>query len=175
MKLLFIALCLSAISSFSLAIVDGHEYVFDQGSELENESRAQMFRQLAEELRCPKCQNQNLSDSNAMIAGDLRRELYSQVKAGNTAQDIVDFMVNRYGEFVLYRPALNEKTVALWYGPVTLLLLALSVFGFVIYQRRSKVKQTVTKQSNEEIISHDEQTRIDALLNQNTDDKSKGE
>ena len=175
MKTILIFLCLSVVSSFSLAIVDGHEYVFDQGSESENLTRAQLFRQLAEELRCPKCQNQNLSDSNAMIAGDLRRELYSQVKAGKTGEDIVDFMVNRYGEFVLYRPAMNNKTVALWYGPVALLLLALSAFTFVIFKRRSKAKKSVNPDLNEEIISNDEQARIDALLNQNTDDKSKGE
>jgi len=175
MKLFFIALCLSVTSSFSLAIVDGHEYVFDQGDEVENLTRAQLFRQLAEELRCPKCQNQNLSDSNAMIAGDLRRELYSQVKAGKTGEDIVDFMVNRYGEFVLYRPALNEKTVALWYGPVALLVLALFIFAVVVLQRRRKAKKAEQNSTNEEVISDDEETRIDALLNQNTEDKSKGE
>ena len=175
MRTFLIFVCLSVVSSFSMAIVDGHEYVFDQGSESENLTRAQLFRQLAEELRCPKCQNQNLSDSNAMIAGDLRRELYSQVKAGKTGEDIVDFMVNRYGEFVLYRPALNDKTVALWYGPVALLLLALTVFAFVIVKRRSQAKKSANQALNEESISQDEAARIEALLNKNTDDQSKGE
>ncbi len=121
----------------ALAIVNGHEYPFIEGSDIENQSRAMLFRQLAEELRCPKCQNQNLADSNAMIASDLRRELYKQVNEGKQAPDIVEFMVSRYGEFVLYNPKVNDKTWLLWYGPIILFVLALIIF-FIIVLKRSK-------------------------------------
>ena len=166
-------LLLLSFTLVSHAIVDGHEYQFDSGDALQNQSRADLFRQLAEELRCPKCQNQNLSDSNAMIAGDLRRELYSQVKDGKNSEEIVDFMVDRYGEFVLYRPALNNKTIALWYGPFVLIAVALFIFIGVIVARKSKSKtdvqslkqeQTDTSVTNDP-LSDDEQKRIDALLN----------
>ena len=149
------------------AIVDGHEYQFNEGSRTENESRAELFQQLAEELRCPKCQNQNLADSNAMIAGDLRRELYSQVKQGKSEQDIIDFMVDRYGEFVLYRPAMNEKTMVLWYGPIALLLLALVIYAAVVYKQRRKERKAVTASADvtdEERISDEEEQRIAQLL-----------
>ena len=117
-----LALCLSLFSLTSLAVVNGHLYPFD------NDVDKKRFEVLAEELRCPKCQNQNLSDSDAMIAGDLRRELYSQIKAGKQGPDIIEFMVKRYGEFVLYRPKLNDKTYVLWYGPM-----ALGAFSFLIF------------------------------------------
>lgn len=164
--------------SQSHAIVDGHEYQFTEGSSVENESRADLFKQLAEELRCPKCQNQNLADSNAMIAQDLRRELYSQVKEGKGEQDIIDFMVDRYGEFVLYKPAMNAKTIVLWYGPVALLILALVVFLVVVLSRRAKAKaelsaQASNKEDAPETISAEEQARIDALLNSDAEESIK--
>ena len=137
LRSIFLILC--CVFSFqALAIVNGHEYPFNQGTDIENQSRAQLFRTLAEELRCPKCQNQNLADSNSMIASDLRRELYQQVKAGKQGNDIIEFMVDRYGEFVLYNPKLNYRTFALWYGPIFLLALAVLVFAFVVYKRRKR-------------------------------------
>ncbi len=142
------------------AIVNGHEYPFEEGSQLENTTRAQLFRTLAEELRCPKCQNQNLADSNAMIASDLRRELYNQVKAGKEGDDIVEFMVNRYGEFVLYKPKMNARTIALWYGPIFLLGIAVCVFAFVLFKRRKKNAQVV----NNDDLDTSESLRIEELL-----------
>ncbi len=148
------------VSMQSHAIVNGHEYPFTQGSEIENQTRAQLFRKLAEELRCPKCQNQNLADSNAMIASDLRRELYSQVKAGKQGEDIVEFMVNRYGEFVLYNPKMNAQTFFLWYGPIILLGLAILTFAFVLFVRRKKTALSV----NDDALDTAESLRIDELL-----------
>lgn len=176
-------LVLFVFSLSAQAIVDGHEYQFNSDDALQNASRAELFRQLAEELRCPKCQNQNLSDSNAMIAGDLRRELYSQVQDGKNSEQIVDFMVNRYGEFVLYRPALNNKTLALWYGPFVLLALAGIIFVSVILARKSKNKPTVVTaetidKSTEQTVdplSADEETRLDELLNSAPSNKTEKE
>jgi cytochrome c-type biogenesis protein CcmH len=79
--------------------------------------------QLAVELRCLVCQNQTLADSNAPLAVDLRKEIREQLKAGKSEQDVVDFMVARYGDFVLYRPPFKATTVALWAGPFAILVL----------------------------------------------------
>jgi len=142
------------------AIVDGHEYPFTDGTDVENYTRAQLFRELAEELRCPKCQNQNLADSNAMIASDLRRELYKQVKAGKEGDDIVDFMVNRYGEFVLYKPKIKGTTLVLWFGPVALFLLALLIFFMVVRSRRKQSKQDI----KDNVLDAQELQRVQQLL-----------
>jgi cytochrome c-type biogenesis protein CcmH len=153
----FIILMFLGFSPLSFSMVDGHEYVFDGGSEQENETREQLFQKLAEELRCPKCQNQNLSDSNAMIAGDLRRELYQQVKSGSDGDTIINFMVDRYGEFVLYRPQMGAMTYVLWFGPVVLLFIGLVCLIFII--RKRKQGQVVN-----ETLSVEQQKRIDELL-----------
>jgi cytochrome c-type biogenesis protein CcmH len=78
---------------------------------------------LAHELRCLVCQNQTLADSNAPLAQDLRNQIREQLKAGKTERDVIDFMVARYGDFVLYRPPFKATTVALWTGPFVLLAL----------------------------------------------------
>ena len=78
---------------------------------------------LAHELRCLVCQNQTIADSNAPLAMDLRNQVREQLKAGKSEQDVIDFMVARYGDFVLYRPPFKPSTVVLWAGPLLLLLL----------------------------------------------------
>src|SRR5687767_5298494 len=80
---------------------------------------------LANELRCLVCQNQTLADSNAPLAVDLRNQIREQLGAGKSEQDVLDFMVARYGDFVLYRPPLKLTTVALWLGPFVFLALGL--------------------------------------------------
>ena len=78
--------------------------------EFANDAERDRFRELTKELRCPKCQNQDIADSNAPIATDLRREIYRMLGEGKDNQQILDFMVARYGDFVLYKPALTSKT-----------------------------------------------------------------
>ena len=80
------------------------------------------YHSLSQELRCPKCQNQNIADSNAPIARDLRVVLYEQLEAGASDDEILAFMVARYGEFVRYRPGVDRNTLLLWTSPVLLLL-----------------------------------------------------
>lgn len=92
---------------------------------------------LVEELRCPKCQNQNLADSDSPIAADLRREIRRLLEAGNSDQQIIDFLVARYGEFILYRPAWREHTYLLWLAPAALLGVGLLVVVAVVRQRRA--------------------------------------
>jgi cytochrome c-type biogenesis protein CcmH len=84
---------------------------------------------ISAQLRCLVCQNQSIAESNAELAVDLRRQVNEQIKAGKTDREIVDFMVDRYGDFVLYKPPFNLTTLLLWVGPLALGVLA--VFAFV--------------------------------------------
>lgn len=86
------------------------------------------YQQLIDELRCLVCQNQNLKDSDAELAQDLRRETYEMLQEGKSRQEVIDFMVARYGDFVLYRPQFKSSTYLLWLGPFLLLLIVLVLF-----------------------------------------------
>lgn len=114
MKNLLVACVLGLSLSVQAAI---ETYQFDSP---EQEAR---FRQLGYELRCPKCQNQAIGDSDAEISGDLRAEVYRMLKEGATDAEIKDFMVARYGRYVLYNPPLDQQTLILWFGPAGLLVL----------------------------------------------------
>lgn len=83
-----------------------------------DEAQEQQFRQLTEQLRCPKCQNNSIADSNAMIATDMRRRVYDLMQEGRSRQEIIDYMVARYGNFVTYDPPLTPLTVLLWVLPL---------------------------------------------------------
>jgi cytochrome c-type biogenesis protein CcmH len=97
------------------------------------------YYELIEELRCVVCQNQSLADSNAELAQDLRSEVRSMVNEGLSKPEIKDFLVQRYGDFVLYKPPLKASTVLLWLGPALFLLIAMIVGGLVIRaQRRAR-------------------------------------
>jgi cytochrome c-type biogenesis protein CcmH len=88
----------------------------------ENQEQQDRFNQLTEELRCLVCQNQTLADSDAQLAHDLRSEVHEMLLAGNSNDEIKQFMVERYGDFVLYRPPVQKNTYLLWLGPILLLL-----------------------------------------------------
>jgi cytochrome c-type biogenesis protein CcmH len=94
-------------------------------------------RSLAHELRCLVCQNQTIADSNAPLAVDLRNQIREQLAAGKSDRDVIDFMVARYGDFVLYRPPFKASTVALWLGPFVLLLAGAFVFWRRVARRRA--------------------------------------
>lgn len=96
-----------------------------------------LYKQLVSELRCLVCQNQNLADSNADLAKDLRHQTYTMIKQGKNQQEIVDYMVQRYGDFVLYRPRLSGKTILLWTGPALLLFIGLLVVLKLVRQRHT--------------------------------------
>lgn len=91
---------------------------------------AQRFADLTTVLRCPKCQNQNLADSDSIIAKDLRGQLQMLIKTGQTDRQITDFMVQRYGEFILYDPPFNKGTLVLWLAPFGMVLLGLWALWF---------------------------------------------
>ena len=119
------------------------------------------LQHLSEELRCLVCQNQTIADSNAELAQDLRREIRGMIKDGRSDKEIIDFMVVRYGDFVLYRPPVKGITLLLWGGPVALMLLGLVVL--VRYLRRR-----ATRIADDRPLSADETSRADALLKENT-------
>ncbi len=119
------------LASQALAVIETYDF-----SSPDLEVR---YQQLSEELRCPKCQNQNIADSNAPIAQDLRKLLHQQLEAGASNEEILDYMVARYGEFVRYRPRFGGTTVFLWLAPVLLLMAAAGVLAATLRSRSSAV------------------------------------
>ncbi len=105
-----------------------------------NQQQQERFNKLTEELRCLVCQNQNLADSDAPLAHDLRREVHEMVLAGRTNKQIKEFLVTRYGDFVLYRPPVQKNTYLLWLAPLVLLLIGALVLRSSISKRSALLK-----------------------------------
>lgn len=129
------------------AVIETYEF-----SSPELETR---YRQLSQELRCPKCQNQNIADSNAPISEDLRRLLYRQLEAGASDEEILEDMVRRYGEFVRYRPDFDRNTAMLWLAPVLFLVIGAGLAVVVLRRARG---------SGPAALDREEQARLEALL-----------
>ena len=115
---------------------------------------------IAEELRCLVCQNESLATSRADLAMDLKREVREQIRAGKSDAEIRDYLVKRYGDFVLYRPPLKESTLLLWVGPFMLLVGGFAVIAIIVRRRRA---------AQPAALSADEEARADALLQKRTD------
>jgi cytochrome c-type biogenesis protein CcmH len=98
----------------------------------------QAYKDLVFELRCLVCQNQNLADSNAELAVDLRNEVYKMLQDGKSKQDVLDFMVARYGDFVLYKPPVEKATALLWFGPAVMLAIGLLIAILFIRRHRNQ-------------------------------------
>ena len=123
-----------------LIFYGGCLYAADEPLQFEDPERQEQYQHLLKELRCLVCQNQTLADSHADLAQDLRNEVYRMVEAGQTNTDSIDFLVSRYGDFVLYRPPVKWTTVLLWFGPFALLLVALfSMYRFIRSRRAGDV------------------------------------
>lgn len=152
----WLAIVLLCVAGLSNAAIDTYEF--------KDEETRKRFTSLAAELRCPKCQNQNIADSNSPIAMDLRDELHRMLETGADDDEIVDFMVTRYGEFVLYRPRISAQTYLLWYGPAVLLLIGVIAVVVVSGKRKSKNNGSV-----KESLSEQEQQRLDKILKQDKD------
>lgn len=118
-----LGLLMLVISGSALATIDVMQF--------KDEAQEQQFRQLTEQLRCPKCQNNSIADSNSMIATDLRQKVYELMQEGKSQKEIVDYMVARYGNFVTYDPPLTPLTVLLWVMPVV----AIGLGGWIIFAR----------------------------------------
>ncbi len=118
--------------------------------DFEAETDRVRYTKFLDELRCPKCKNNNLAGTNSKIAIDLRRQLQLMIKDGKDDEEIIDYMVTRYGDFVLYRPRLNNKTVALWLGPLVFLGIGSVLVGVIVWRRRTVLKQAPSSLSEEE-------------------------
>lgn len=123
--------------------------------EFKNPEHEQLYLQVIKELRCLVCQNQNLADSNADLAQDLRRKSYEMIVSGKGYDEIIHFMVQRYGEFVLYRPRLQSTTLLLWFAPFVMLVLLVIV---VLVRTRSKKARHPIQ------LSQSEHRRLEKLL-----------
>ncbi len=135
--------------------------------EFDNLEQEQQFKELSHTLRCPKCQNNTISDSNAELAQDLRHKVYEMTKEGKSKGEIVDYMVARYGNFVTYNPPFTIATAILWLGPLAVFIGCFALI--VVRSRKSKAK--VVTNSNEQ-WDEEKEARLKALLEEeNNGDK----
>jgi cytochrome c-type biogenesis protein CcmH len=125
--------------------------------EFEEPEMAQRFVGLTTVLRCPKCQNQNLADSDSIIAKDLRTQIQTLINSGNTDQQITEFMVQRYGDFILYDPPFNKSTMVLWLTPIGMILIGL--FALWFFGRKVQPQSAM--------LTPDEQQQLNQLLADN--------
>lgn len=121
---------------------------------LEHEER---YHSLLDELRCLVCQNQTIAESDADLAKDLRAEVRKMLHEGASDSEIIEFMANRYGDFVLYRPLVKPRTWLLWFGPFIFLVIAFLVLAWVV--RKQKKAGSVP-------LTEDEQAKVDSILGQ---------
>lgn len=150
MRILYL-LCFLLFATTANAVVETYEF---ETAQMESD-----YFKLIKELRCLVCQNQNLADSNADLAKDLRRQTHEMLMQGNSPDQVADYMVARYGDFILYRPRLKRSTLLLWIGPFVLLALVL-----VVVIRSMRKKQALKPPDTESM------TRAEQLLS-NTEDK----
>jgi cytochrome c-type biogenesis protein CcmH len=122
-----------------------------ESREFNHPEQEKNYNELIDELRCLVCQNQTIADSNADLAKDLRRQVYEMLQQGKSRQDIVDYMLARYGDFVLYRPPLKSKTFLLWAGPVIFLLLGLLLLFIYIRNKKSESSVELNQQQHQKI------------------------
>jgi cytochrome c-type biogenesis protein CcmH len=153
-QLFVIALLFVAGPAF--AVIETYDF-----SSPELQSRYQM---LSAELRCPKCQNQNIADSNAPISQDLRKLLHQQLEQGASDEEILDYMVARYGEFVRYRPRFSGATAILWLAPALLLAAGIAVVFLSLRSRRGRTTRASVA------LNDEEQQKLQTLLNKTEKD-----
>lgn len=144
---------LALIAALLFACAAGAENAVPTGADPVTNKRAV---QLGEKLRCLVCQNQSIEESNAELAVDLRRQIREMIAQGKSDRDIVDFMVQRYGDFVLYQPPFKMVTVLLWFGPLLLLATGLAVLIYSLRRRRG--------QREEQPLSAEQQKQAELLL-----------
>jgi len=141
---------LANLSVMANAVVDVYEFNSQQDE--------QRYQHLITEMRCPMCQNQNLNGSDSQIAKDLRRELHRLITEGESDKDIKNYMVERYGDYILYRPRLTENTLFLWFTPIALLTLGLVILTIIVRRRTTAGRSAVAAMTEEE------QQKLQAML-----------
>jgi len=132
-----------------LSILSFSAYSAQDEYEFANAERAATFKALTQELRCPKCQNQNIADSDAIVAKDLRDKVLVLVNEGKSKQEVIDYMIDRYGYFVHYQPPVTPATIVLWVLPVLIVIIG---FGFIVFrQKKASKKQKWNAQDEEKL------------------------
>lgn len=144
---------LLAAMTVALWLGSGNLYADFSSYTFDDPAQEEQFKALTEELRCLVCQNQSLADSNAGLAQDLRQEVFEQVQAGNSNADVIDFMVTRYGDFVLYRPPVKSSTYLLWAGPLLLFLGGALTLGLWIRGRSKTTEVPLSQQERERLAN----------------------
>ncbi|MDH2924774.1 cytochrome c-type biogenesis protein CcmH [Nicoletella semolina] len=146
-----ILICLYLLPSLAIASLDIEQF--------DSPKQEADYRTLIQELRCPQCQNNNIADSNATIATDMRNKTLELLKQGKSKDEIVEYMIERYGHFVTYDPPITPATILLWVIPLLLVLFGL----FFLAQRKKTAKQAVNSDLNSEKML--DQARLNAILN----------
>jgi cytochrome c-type biogenesis protein CcmH len=141
-------------------LISNQAYSNDEPIEFTDKVLEQRYQSLLEETRCLVCQNQSLADSNAGLAQDLRKEIYNMLTSGKTDETIKQFLIERYGDFVLYRPPLKENTWLLWFGPFVFLIIAL-FFAIMFIKKQSR------SENNDSDISEEQKQRLAQILKDN--------
>ncbi|UJF18743.1 cytochrome c-type biogenesis protein CcmH [Vibrio sp. SS-MA-C1-2] len=162
----FLVTLLSATANLAVAYTDVYEF--------KTPEQEQLFQELSNELRCPKCQNNSIADSNAGLAEDLRKKTYEMVSEGKSKNQILDYMIGRYGNFITYDTAVTPGTLILWAAPFGFILIGFTVL--VIRSRKNRAESVKTE------LDNDEEVRLAAILdaeqsnvseNKNDSDKTK--
>jgi len=125
------------------------------------------YHALTQELRCPQCQNNNIADSNAVIAVDMRGKVFELLQEGKSKQDVVQYMVDRYGNFVTYDPPLTPVTMILWGAPILFILLGVLVLFRRKHSQGERVSKTAENANN--ALTEEQQNRLNTLLNKEND------
>lgn len=159
MKILFAIVLLVFQASVWAAPMDAFEF--------DSEQQEKTFKKLSDELRCLVCQNQSISGSNADLAKDLRTQVHRMLQAGKTEEEIKTFMVDRYGDYVLYEPPMKPMTWLLWFGPAGIFFVGL------FYARRFISQQNISEDSKE--LSEEEAERLRALQSEMNNKKNEGD
>ncbi|MFD1804739.1 cytochrome c-type biogenesis protein CcmH [Mixta tenebrionis] len=147
MRKIILLLAAMLVSMSALATIETWQF--------DSAQQEQQYRELTASLRCPKCQNNSIGDSNAMIAADMRMKVYQLLKQGQSEEQITQYMIARYGDFVTYQPPVRASTLVLWAGPLLFILAG----GLVIFLRSRRLP------AESERLDEAEQQRLDALLN----------
>ena len=115
----------------------------------DNKQQEQLYKQLIAELRCVKCQNQNLAMSEAELAKDMREKAYRMIKNGASREDVIKYMTDRYGDFVLYKPPFISETVLLWVGPALFLIFSIMILLSIIKKQQKETPETLSDTDRE--------------------------
>ncbi|MGR5184101.1 cytochrome c-type biogenesis protein [Photobacterium damselae] len=149
-KVLLSAVMALTIALPALASIDVYDF--------KNNEQEKQFQELTSTLRCPKCQNNDIADSNATLAQDMRRKVYEMLQQGKSEKEIIDYMIARYGNFVTYDPPVMVSTIILWAGPLLFVII-----GFTVLVIRSR-KNSKLATENSDTLDAEEEARLKAIL-----------